>query len=364
MVRVNTPAFRILALRYGADCVYSEELIAKRLMFARRVENETLGTVDFVHKDGTITLRVANEEKDRLVVQIGCGDVESAAEATRAVCGDCAGVDLNMGCPKPFSTHGGMGAALMSDPSRAADIVRTMRRAAPPSTVISAKIRLRETEDKTVDVCRALHSAGATAIAVHCRRVHENPPAAEPRHQAQNSLFARLRAEFAQFRERECSLLANGDFYTKEAIRETEADGVIVGRPALLNCSIFAKNEERLPRLVVLRDYCELCCRFDAHHKNAKYVIMEMMAKRRHPAGLLYDVSVDPLLPHHTIANAAKCKSMHQLMTFAYYPDDPFDALPTLRPAEQGSSALPDARRYDDAYFASERCPKVSRLCS
>jgi hypothetical protein len=29
---------------------------------------------------------------------------------------DVAGIDINMGCPKKFSVHGGMGAALLSNP--------------------------------------------------------------------------------------------------------------------------------------------------------------------------------------------------------------------------------------------------------
>lgn len=29
-----------------------------------------------------------------------------------------AGIDVNMGCPKEYSTKGGMGAALLSDPDK------------------------------------------------------------------------------------------------------------------------------------------------------------------------------------------------------------------------------------------------------
>jgi len=32
-------------------------------------------------------------------------------------------IDLNMGCPKPFSVHSGMGAALLSDPVRAKEVL-------------------------------------------------------------------------------------------------------------------------------------------------------------------------------------------------------------------------------------------------
>ena len=49
MVRVGWWPFRLLALRNGADFVYTEELIDKKLMNTNRVENTKLGTVDFVN---------------------------------------------------------------------------------------------------------------------------------------------------------------------------------------------------------------------------------------------------------------------------------------------------------------------------
>ena len=47
MVRANSTPLRILALDYGADVVYSEELIARRLELCTRKENEELKTIDF-----------------------------------------------------------------------------------------------------------------------------------------------------------------------------------------------------------------------------------------------------------------------------------------------------------------------------
>ena len=39
MVRIGTLPMRLLALQYGADIVYSEELIDWKLLRSRRVEN-------------------------------------------------------------------------------------------------------------------------------------------------------------------------------------------------------------------------------------------------------------------------------------------------------------------------------------
>lgn len=37
-------------------------------------------------------------------------------------CNDVAAIDVNMGCPKPFSLSGGMGAALLSKPELISDV--------------------------------------------------------------------------------------------------------------------------------------------------------------------------------------------------------------------------------------------------
>jgi tRNA-dihydrouridine synthase 2 len=59
MVRVGTLPFRLLSLRNGADLVYTEEIIDKKLVSSKRVENKELGTIDFVsQKDHTVVLRI------------------------------------------------------------------------------------------------------------------------------------------------------------------------------------------------------------------------------------------------------------------------------------------------------------------
>ena len=50
MVRASTLPLRILALKYGASHVYSEELVDRSIMASERVVNEDLGTVDFVKR--------------------------------------------------------------------------------------------------------------------------------------------------------------------------------------------------------------------------------------------------------------------------------------------------------------------------
>ncbi len=52
MVRAGTLPLRLLALEHGADIVYSEEIIDRKIARCRRVINDKLGTVDFVAQSG------------------------------------------------------------------------------------------------------------------------------------------------------------------------------------------------------------------------------------------------------------------------------------------------------------------------
>ncbi|KAJ4923578.1 hypothetical protein JOQ06_004116 [Pogonophryne albipinna] len=116
MVRVGTLPMRLLALDYGADVVYCEELIDIKMAQCERVVNEVLHTVDFVAPDERVMFRTCEKEKERVVFQMGTADPDRALIVAKLVEKDVAAIDVNMGCPKEYSTKGGMGAALLSDP--------------------------------------------------------------------------------------------------------------------------------------------------------------------------------------------------------------------------------------------------------
>jgi tRNA-dihydrouridine synthase len=101
MVRAGSLPFRALSLKYGADYVFSEEIIDKRIIKATRRWNSALGTIDFViEEENVILFRTTNEERQKLVFQLGTASGELALQAARVVENDVAGIDINMGCPK------------------------------------------------------------------------------------------------------------------------------------------------------------------------------------------------------------------------------------------------------------------------
>ncbi|KAH9260396.1 hypothetical protein BASA81_001566 [Batrachochytrium salamandrivorans] len=178
MVRAGSLPLRLLSLHYGATTVFSEEIIAKKLLGATRVENAELKTVDFImeHKQNNLVFRTCEMEQGKNILQLGSANATEALHAAQLVQRDVAGVDLNMGCPEHFSIHGNMGAALLAPkPEVAMDILQALRRNLPPTVTVSCKVRLLEDQKHTIEMLQNLERAGAEAITIHARRRPERP---------------------------------------------------------------------------------------------------------------------------------------------------------------------------------------------
>ena len=172
MVRAGTLPFRLLCLGYGADVVWGEEIIDRKMLGCERRANARLGTVDFVNrKDGRLIFSTTAAEKGRVIFQLGASprNPEWAVQAALLVAGDVAGIDVNMGCPKAFSIQDGMGAALLENEAGAAGLIRALRAALPAHVPVTCKMRLLDTPGRTLAFARAMEAAGCAAIGVHMR---------------------------------------------------------------------------------------------------------------------------------------------------------------------------------------------------
>jgi tRNA-dihydrouridine synthase 2 len=86
-----------------------------------------LGTVDYVTaRDYSLVLSLRPDETPRFILQIGTCAPDTACEAVARLLPDISGIDVNMGCPKAFSTSGGMGSALMKTPEKAYEIMKAL----------------------------------------------------------------------------------------------------------------------------------------------------------------------------------------------------------------------------------------------
>uniref|UniRef100_A0AAV1TAX3 U1-type domain-containing protein n=1 Tax=Peronospora matthiolae TaxID=2874970 RepID=A0AAV1TAX3_9STRA len=268
MVRCGTLPLRLLSLRYGADLVYGEEIIDKRIISSVRVPNAVVNSVDFVSRNGdSVVFRTCSEEAEKVVFQIGTADAVLALKAAETVARDVVAVDINMGCPKHFSIQGGMGAALLQKPEVACDIMKTLRRNL--NIPVSCKIRLLPDSRDTIDTAKRLEDAGACAVGVHMRQIHERP-----RDKASWEKLAPVVSALS------VPVLANGDVFRYEDIdnlcKISGASSFLIARGALANPSIFRK-EGLLPMDQVVRDYLGVAAEVDNVFQNTKYNVMRMI---------------------------------------------------------------------------------------
>uniref|UniRef100_A0A672QHF8 Dihydrouridine synthase 2 n=1 Tax=Sinocyclocheilus grahami TaxID=75366 RepID=A0A672QHF8_SINGR len=247
MVRVGTLPMRLLALDYGADIVYCE---VRMDIYTHTCHISVhLNTVDFVAPDERVMFRTCSKEKGRVVFQMGTADPERALVVAKLVENDVAAVDVNMGCPKEYSTKGGMGSALLSDPEKIEAILSTLVNGI--SKPVTCKIRILSTLEDTVNLVKRIEKTGVAAIAVHGRMKEERP-----RHP--------VHCDYIQAVAESVSIpvIANGGssdivktFEDIEKFRAAAgASSVMLARAAMWNPSIF-RQQGALSVEEVMEDY-------------------------------------------------------------------------------------------------------------
>lgn len=270
MVRVGTLPMRLLALQYGADLVYTEELIDKKLLDTARYVNNLLNTVDYVLPNGDVLLRTCSQEKNNVILQIGTCDPERAVRVAQMVKDDVAGIDVNMGCPKEFSIQGGMGAALLTKPEKVREIMTALVEKSP--LPVTCKIRILPTAEQTLSLVKMIEQCGVRAIGVHgrLRETRSSQP-------CNTDIIKEISNTIA------IPVIANGgsnwikDYsHIKEFQSQTNASSVMVARAAQWNPSCFRK-EGLLPPLEVMQAYTRLAVQYDNEFTNTKYVLCRIM---------------------------------------------------------------------------------------
>lgn len=281
---------RLLALHYGADLVWGPETVDKSLIGTTRRVNERTGTIDFtrfsnntVGRDGadaqeSVIYRLhPQREGKQHIFQIGSANPETAVAAAKVIAADVSGIDLNSGCPKPFSTSGGMGAALLRTPDKLCAILRALvdEVGTPHEIGISVKIRLLETPELTRALVERLVRTGITGLTIHCRTTPMRP--------RERAIREQLRMIGDICREAGVACLMNGDVASRdEAIRLAEeygVDGGMIATAAEQNSSVFRPDSEggKENWRLVTRKYVELAMEVENRWGNTKYLLAQLM---------------------------------------------------------------------------------------
>jgi len=261
--------------------------------------------ITYTKKDGKPIFTTHPVEKPYLIFQIGSSNPELAVEAAKTVQQDVSGFDLNCGCPKPFSVHSGMGAALLSTPDLLLDILRGLLDAIP--LPISCKIRLLPDQPSTLLLAARILRTGIRNLTVHCRTRDMRP--------ATTAIWDRLGDIVHLGAARGINVTCNGDgdgWANWQTIRErTGVSSVMIARAAESNPSIFQPTgpvstcEKLIPEV-----FLPLCAYLNHHYSNVKFLLYQFKPSSA-PISTLSKAE-----KKHYSDGVAKAKSLDEALAF------------------------------------------------
>ncbi|KAL2358095.1 hypothetical protein BJ546DRAFT_963081 [Cryomyces antarcticus] len=292
MVRSGELPSRLLALKYGADLVWGPETVDKAMIGTTRRSNPLTSTIDFTRvssngarnpslgtnqKESIIYRLHPQRERRRLIFQLGTANPENAVRAAKVVAADVAGIDVNAGCPKPFSTSGGMGAALLRTPDVLCAILEALVREVGEvyEIGISVKMRLLETPEQTEELVRKLCATGITGLTIHCRTTPMRP--------RERAIREQLRLVADVCREAGVACLMNGDVADRDSaidlIKDYGVDGAMIATAAERNPSCFRSKEEGglANWEEVVREYMKVTLEVENRWGNTKFLLGQIM---------------------------------------------------------------------------------------
>ena len=236
-------AMRKMASMYGAGLTVTEMVSAKGLLYSGEKSAELLKTTP--------------EEKIKCAQIFGSdpNDFYRVLTETNYLDGFDI-IDINMGCPVPKIVKNGEGSALLKDIERAEDIVKACVSGANGRPVtVKTRIGFFEGEDIADEFCKKMENAGASAITLHARTRAQGYGG-----EADWRVIERVKKNLS------ITLIGSGDCNETNANeRLALCDGVMLGRGAVGNTSIFArligkevkesKREQLLKHLEYMLDF-------------------------------------------------------------------------------------------------------------
>jgi tRNA-dihydrouridine synthase 1 len=170
-----------------------------------------------------------------LFVQFCANDPAVLLDAARRVESHCDAVDLNLGCPQGIARKGHYGSYLQDEWELVYNMISTLHREL--AVPVTAKIRILESKERTLEYAKMILSAGASILAVHGRTREQK---GHTTGLADWSVIRYLRENLPP----ETVLFANGNILEhgdiQACLEATGVDGVMSAEGCLSNPSIFS----------------------------------------------------------------------------------------------------------------------------
>ena len=234
MAGVTDRIFRNICADYGAEYTVSEMVCAKSLCYEQKSKKK--------EKSATVALASIYEEDAPVAIQIFGSEPDFMAEAAKMLAEgsykNCIStkkplaIDINMGCPVRKITSNGEGSALMRNPRLAGEIVSAVSKAIDIPVTVKIRAGWDNDSKNAVEFSKILEANGASAICVHAR--------------TKEQLYRKgIDLEIIKNVKKSVKIpvIGNGDIFSaQEALtmfKETECDGIMIGRGAMGNPWLF-----------------------------------------------------------------------------------------------------------------------------
>ncbi len=253
MSGVTNLPLRLLCKKYGASLVYSE-MISSEAIARENPKSIALGMI--AAQERPVGIQLMGSDPDTLQ--------RSALILERLYEPDI--IDLNFGCPAQDVVRSGCGCALLKNTGIIRDIIE--RLTGSLDVPVTAKMRILDSPDSTVEIARTIEKAGAAAITVHGRTQKQG-------YSGKVNLDT-IRAVKSAI---SIPVITNGDIRDEKTashvLEYTQCDGLMIGRAAVGDPYIFRRishyieTGEMLPhrtfdeRLDDFFEYAKLCRRYE-----------------------------------------------------------------------------------------------------
>ncbi len=215
-------AMRLVCHEYGAEYSVTEMVSAKAVVYN---DKKTFSLARIFADEGPVAIQIFGSEP------------EIMAEATRILLGSEEGkravtIDINMGCPVHKIFSNGEGSALMKNPELISKITRAVSSAIDIPCTVKLRAGVNKNSINAVECALAAEEAGAALVCIHGRTREQMYGGL-----ADREIIKNVKSSL------HIPVIANGDILTGEdalaMLRDTNADGIAIGRGAIGNPFIF-----------------------------------------------------------------------------------------------------------------------------